>query len=241
MVGLQALKFLVVPPCGKHTATVIFVHGLGDTGAGWKPIADMFKNDDGLSQVKWVLPHAPVRPVTANMGTEMPSWFDIRSFGFDAEEDEDGMLETVSSLSRLISDEVDRGIPASRIVLGGFSQGGTMSLLTGLTTERKLAGIAVLSGWVPLKDKLTAMANAHAKSIPIFWGHGTRDPLVQFQFGRASADFLIRGLGVKPAEENGVSGLQFRGYDGLAHSANEEELDDLKTWLKRVLPVQKDE
>ena len=98
--------------------------------------------------------------MTANFGMEMPSWFDIYSFGFDGEEDEKGMLETSRSLNSLISDEVDSGIPSDRVVLGGFSQGAAMSLLTGLTSERKLGGIVSLSGWIPLRQKFKAVCCA---------------------------------------------------------------------------------
>ena len=107
---------------------------------------------------------SPTMRVTANMGMEMPSWFDIISFGFKSDEDEDGMLKTVRSLNELITAEVDAGIPADRIVLGGFSQGGAMSILTGLTSERKLGGIACLSGWVPLRHKFEAVR--HVRYYP---------------------------------------------------------------------------
>ena len=98
---------------------------------------------------------------------EMPSWFDIISFGFKSDEDEDGMLKTVRSLNELITAEVDAGIPADRIVLGGFSQGGAMSILTGLTIERKLGGIACLSGWVPLRHKFEAVRHVRYYSYEV--------------------------------------------------------------------------
>jgi len=167
--------------------------------------------------------------------------FDILSFGFDSDEDEKGMIASRDGLSALIRSEVDSGTPASRIVLGGFSQGAAMSLLAGLTAEPKLGGIACLSGWLPLRHKFKEMATENAKNLPIFWGHGTADPLVQFTLGRMSADFLIRELGVKAVEEEENAadvpvGLSFHGYVGLVHGSNEAELDDLRDWLKRVLP-----
>lgn len=99
----------------------------------------------------------PTIPITANMGMSMPGWFDIKEFDFNSAEDEKGMLQTVHQLNQLITGEVDAGIEASRIVLGGFSQGGAMTLLTGLTSERKLAGLAVLSGWLPLRYKFKSV------------------------------------------------------------------------------------
>jgi len=239
MAALQPLKFASVAARAKHTATVIFVHGLGDTGHGWAPVAEMFSHDPALSHVKWILPHAPIMSVTANMGMRMPSWFDIVSFDFK-DEDEPGILKTSHSLNQLISAEVDAGIPADRIVLGGFSQGGAMSLLTGLTTERKLGGVAVLSGWLPLKDKFKAMVSDHIKSIPIFWGHGQDDPLVRYTWGSQSVDFLTSHLKITrfglPEPSARTPGVAFHSYPGVEHSTNEEELGDLRSWIAKVIP-----
>ncbi|KAJ7368823.1 Phospholipase/carboxylesterase [Mycena albidolilacea] len=235
MAAIAPLKVLTVAALSKHTATVIFVHGLGDSGHGWKPVADMFKSQ--LPHVKWILPHAPALSVTANAGMVMPAWFDILSFGFNAAEDEKGMLQTMHSLNQLITAEVDAGIPASRIVLGGFSQGAAMTVLTGLTAERKLAGLAVLSGWLPLREKIKAMASDHAASIPIFWAQGAEDPLVRPEMARQSADFVIEHIRTPVAPTTGeLKGLAYHSYDGVEHSTNQKELDDLKAWLKKALP-----
>lgn len=160
IMSIAPLKFLTVPAAAKHTATVIFVHGLGDSGHGWKPVADMFKTEPSLRHIKWILPHAPTIPITANMGMEMPGWFDIYSFGFKGVEDEDGMLQTVATLQTIINTEIEQSnISSDRIVLGGFSQGGAMSLLTGLTSkDHKLGGIVSLSGWLPMNAKVQAVS-----------------------------------------------------------------------------------
>ncbi|KAF8076711.1 Phospholipase/Carboxylesterase-domain-containing protein [Lyophyllum atratum] len=237
MAATAPLKFLTVNPISKHTATVIFVHGLGDTGHGWKPVADMFRDDTALKHVKWILPHSPTRSVKANMGMEMPSWFDIYSFGFDTDEDEMGMLESARQINQLISTEVESGTDPSRIVLGGFSQGAAMSLLTGLTGERKLAGIAVLSGWLPIRAKFKAMASPHASKIPVFWGHGSIDPLIKFQFCKDSSEFLTKELGIPLLTTPGeVKGLSYNIYEGMGHTTCQQELDDLKAWIKKALP-----
>jgi len=187
------------------------------------------------------LPHAPPQSVTANFGMTMPAWFDIRSFDFNSEEDESGMLRTVSSVNQLISAEVDSGIEPGRIVVGGFSQGAAMSILTGLTSERKLAGVVSLSGWAALRNKLEAMCTSHASSTPIFWGHGTADPLVTYNIGKASVEFLTTRLGLPAVSDNAsdaasLKGVMFRSYSGLQHGAAPKELSDLKEWLKRILP-----
>ncbi|KAK2465960.1 hypothetical protein APHAL10511_001601 [Amanita phalloides] len=235
------LKYLTISPITKHTATVIFIHGLGDTGHGWEPVAQMFqKEDSGLNHVKWILPHSPTRPVTANMGMEMPSWFDIKSFGFNAEEDEKGMLDSSKQINELISAEVDGGIDSSRIVLGGFSQGGSMSFLTGLTSERKLAGIAVLSGWLPIHKKFKSMLSRHATTTPVFCGHGSTDPLVQLSLCTASIKCLIDECGMPKATENSIQGIRTRIYQGMAHSTCVQELKDLRLWLQSVIPKEVD-
>ncbi|KAI0371517.1 Phospholipase/carboxylesterase [Pilatotrama ljubarskyi] len=235
-----ALKVLTVAPRAKHTATVIFVHGLGDTGYGWKPVADMFAGE--LPHVKWVLPHAPTIPVTANGGMRMPGWFDIFEFGsINAREDEQGMLKTTHALNQLITAEVDAGIPADRIVLGGFSQGAAMSLLTGLTTERRLAGLAILSGWLPLHTKIKAMLNDHAKKLPIFWGHGKSDQIVRFDRATMSIEYIKSQLGLNTLvspDKVLEGGIEFHAYDFLPHSVDDKELEELKTFLKKVVPAQ---
>lgn len=232
----QELKYLVVPPIAKHTATVIFVHGLGDTGHGWKPVADMLSPT--MPHVKWILPHAPQQSVTANFGMIMPSWFDIKDFSFNSAEDERGMLTSVRMLEGVIRQEVESGLDASRIVLGGFSQGGVMSLLGGLTSERKLGGVVVLSAWLPLHAKFKAMMSGHAKSLPIFWGHGTADPLVRFEFAKRSIEYLVGTCGLTRLDRDkiGSPGLTFMEYQGVQHSSSEKELVDMGRFLKRVVP-----
>lgn len=240
MAALQYLKPIIVNPRAKHTATIIFLHGLGDTGYGWKPVADMFSTDSALHHVKWILPHAPTVPVTANRRVEMPAWYDILGFEWPrAQEDEAGMLRSVAYINKLVDSEVDEGISPDRILIGGFSQGGALSLLTGLTSERKFGGVAVLSGYLPLPDRMKTMATFVNKLTPWFWGHGEDDPLVEFSSGVRSADFLKKELGIPPADaaapEKG--GLLFNSYEDVPHSTSNEELRDLKEWLKKVLPA----
>ncbi|KAF5357254.1 hypothetical protein D9756_006661 [Leucocoprinus leucothites] len=232
-----ALKALVVPAIAKHTASVIFIHGLGDTGFGWKPVMDMYRADPELRHVKWILPHAPTQSVTANMGIEMPSWFDIYSFGFDSEEDKDGMLKSKGLINKLVEDEITDGIEPSRIFLGGFSQGGAMTLLTGLTSEYKLAGLAVLSGWQPLRKDFKSMISQHATSMSIFWGHGALDPLVQLRLATASIDFLDKTVGIPRAAKAGETGVSFNVYQGQGHTTCPEELDELKGTIKKCIPA----
>jgi len=243
----NSLKTLIVPSKGKHTATVIFMHGLGDSGYGWKPVAEQLSRDQSLQHVKWVLPHAPTVPCTANGGMIMPAWFDIFSFGFKGPEDETGILRSKEEVNELIKKEVTEGIPTNRIVLGGFSQGAAMTLVTGLTTQHQLAGLTVLSGWFAIKEKVKelrqspetskspAAFKSPATSIPIFWGHGEDDPLVPLSLGKQSKEELKK-VGVNEAKESGEPGTFFHAYPDLGHSADAQEINDWANWLKKVVP-----
>ncbi|KAJ7468002.1 lysophospholipase I [Mycena latifolia] len=240
----QPPSFLELLASGSSSsAVVVFLHGLGDTSQGILPIANSIRSDSGLDHTKWILPQAPAITVTGNMHTRMPSWFDIYSFELPVrvpapgEEDEAGMLHSIASIDELLTEIVASGVDPSRIVLGGFSQGAAMTLLTGLTTAKQLAGLFVLSARLPLRNKFKSMASAHASAIPIFWGHGTADPLVKYQLGRACADFLMNELGLPEAPYSGASvGLDFHTYDALTHYIRDDELGDLTSWLKKILP-----
>ncbi|KAJ7591473.1 Phospholipase/carboxylesterase/thioesterase [Mycena floridula] len=235
--AVVAPKAIILPSLTAHTATVIFVHGLGDTGKGWEPVATMFQRDPALSHVKWILPHSPIRPVTANMGMEMPSWFNILAFGFNNPEDEAGMIESASSIGQLITDEIQAGLPENRIVLAGFSQGGTMSILTGLRCGRKLAGIASLSGWVALRHRIASLAVLQKSSIPIFWGHGSADPLIKIQLVQDSINVLKHELGYTVTNDSTeCKGICYNVYHGIGHTTNQKELDDLRTWIDNAIP-----
>ncbi|KAL6094293.1 hypothetical protein STEG23_014287 [Scotinomys teguina] len=135
------LSVVVVPAARKATAAVIFLHGLGDTGHGW---AEAFAGIRS-SHIKYTCPHAPIMPVTLNMNMAMPSWFDIIGLSSDSQEDESGLKQAAENVKALTDQEVKNGILSNRTILGGFSQGGALSLYTALTTQQKRAGVAVLS------------------------------------------------------------------------------------------------
>ncbi|KAJ7171875.1 lysophospholipase I [Mycena crocata] len=229
-------------PSKNHSATVILVHGLGDSGFGMQSLASQLQSD-ALSHCQFLLPHAPTRAITANGGHRMPAWFNLFSFNPPSEDDEAGMLESLASIESLIQNEIDSGIDPSRIVIGGFSQGATMSLLTGMVSSKQLGGVAVLSGRLPLRDKvgkyprLKELASPHAASVPIFWGHGSADPMISHSLGKQSADFLTSTIGVPSAPNTGeAKGLTFKTYNGMSHSIAPAEIKDLGAWLKQILP-----
>ncbi|OMH80061.1 Acyl-protein thioesterase 1 [Zancudomyces culisetae] len=219
------LRAVIRPPTKKHTATVIFLHGLGDSGHGWSSIADSLSSS--LPHVKFIFPHAPSIPITLNFGMSMPGWYDIFSLENLDKHDEKGLLNSVSQVNSLISQEINQhGISASRIVLGGFSQGAAMSYLTGVTSELKLGGIIALSGYLPLGNKISTMVTETSKAVPIFAGHGTADPVVRYEYGTKSVDALKK-LGYN---------VDFKSYRGMEHSSCQQELVDIAQFLAKTIP-----
>ncbi|KAK0477955.1 Phospholipase/carboxylesterase [Armillaria novae-zelandiae] len=225
----EAPRFLTIPAKTKHTATVILIHGLGDSGNGMMPIAQYVGSDPALSHVRWILPHAPARPVTINGGTVMPAWYDIIAFQANVPEDERGIKKSIESLSELMQTEIHGGIDASRIVFGGFSQGASLSLSMALTIEEKLGGIVMLSGRMLVEESLRKNITPHATSIPIFIAHGAEDRIIKLDRSQSSVA-VLKQLGfmvhTETSESNG----------GLGHSTTAKELGDLKDWLKKTIP-----
>lgn len=234
----MALKTLVVnPPLGAPSATVFLLHGLGDTAHGWTDVAYMLSRRPSLQHVRFVLPTAPVQPVTLNMGMPMTSWFDIYSLtSLDDGEDEAGLIQSVSAIQKLVRAEIDgtapelngNRIPAERIVVGGFSQGGAVSLLTTLLSPEPLAGTLALSTWLPLAEKIDSLRK-RTDTFPILQAHGTADPIVAYDFARRTSRFLRNDLGFGDK-------AVFRSYDGMGHSACPDELRAIAQWLESTLP-----
>ncbi|KAK0633595.1 Phospholipase/carboxylesterase/thioesterase [Immersiella caudata] len=224
---------LVFPARATHTATVIFLHGLGDTGNGWEFAVENWRRRQRLDEVKFILPHAPRIPITVNRGMRMPGWYDIVEMGGDPDslrkhEDQEGILRTQKHVHELIQQEIDSGIPADRIVLGGFSQGGAVGIFAGLTAKVRLAGIVALSAYLLLSQQFASLVPQPEfnKDTPIFMGHGDSDQVVHAQLGQLSKSLLhVQGYNVT-----------FKVYQDLEHSATPEELDDVETFLNKVLP-----
>jgi len=205
----------------NHSATVIFLHGLGDTGHGW---SEGMRELD-MPHVKFICPTASEIPVSLNHGMKMPAWFDIRGLGPASAEDEEGIVKAAAALNHLIDKEVEAGIPANRIVIGGFSQGGATALYGGLTSEKDIGGIVALSTWLPLHKNFPARQKSN-KSTPIFQAHGTSDPLIRFEWAKMTGE-LLKTLN---------SAHEFYEYSGLGHSSNEDEMMHLKQFLSKVIP-----
>ena len=219
----MSLETIEVQTTAAPRASIIVLHGLGADGHDFEPICDEL-DLAAVGGARFVLPHAPVRPVTINGGYAMRAWYDIRGSAIDRQEDETGLRASLQDISALIDKEVARGIPASRIVLMGFSQGCAMALLTGLRHPERLAGLVGLSGYLPLLSLTEAERHAANADVPIFLAHGRQDPVVPIDRAEAARAELQR-LGYKP---------QWQAYD-MQHSVHPQEIVALNRWLLTVL------
>lgn len=204
-------------------ASIIVLHGLGADGNDFVPICEELELAPA-GPVRFVFPHAPVRPVTINGGYRMRAWYDILGTDLVRREDEAGLRESVQLVEALIAREKARGVPAGRIVLAGFSQGCAMTLLTGLRHAERLAGLVGLSGYLPLADTTAAERHPANQDTPVFLVHGLADPVIPLERARASRDAL-RALG-QPVE--------WHEYP-MQHAVCPAEVADLNAWLLRVL------
>ncbi|XP_075224539.1 acyl-protein thioesterase 1 [Lycorma delicatula] len=214
---------VVIAAASKPNATIIFLHGLGDTGHGWATaIAEVRP-----SFMKVICPTAHTIPVTLNNGIKMPSWFDLRSLDASGPEDEAGIKRATVTIHSLIENEIRDGIPSNRIVLGGFSQGGALALYSALTYNKPLAGVVALSCWLPLHKQFPAAAIGN-KDIPFLQCHGDCDPIVPYKWGQMTASLL----------KSFLKQVEFKTYRGMMHSSNQDEMDDVKKFIAKAVPNQ---
>jgi phospholipase/carboxylesterase len=209
------------------TAAVIWMHGLGADGYDFVPVVKELDVNTlpGLAGgVRFIFPHAPERPVTINGGMRMRAWYDIRVVDLVRQEDEAGLRASQAACEALIAREVARGIPEARIVLAGFSQGGAVTLQTGLRHGARLAGLMVLSSYLPLAAHVAGEAATANRDVPVFMAHGNDDQVVVPERAEASCTQL-EGLGYA---------VEWHQY-AMEHSLCLEEISDIRTWLGRVL------
>jgi phospholipase/carboxylesterase len=218
----QLLQTVERETAPEPAASVIWLHGLGADGYDFDPIVPALRLAGG-PEIRYVFPHAPIRPVTINGGVEMRAWYDIIAIQRGAREDEAGIRESGEAIAALIHREAERGIPPHRVVLAGFSQGGAIALHAGLRYPEKLAGIIALSTYLPLR---AAAAEFHAanRETPLFMAHGSLDPVVPARLGEDSAHFL---------EQAGYN-VEFNSYV-MPHSVCPQEVEDIRRWMGRYL------
>jgi phospholipase/carboxylesterase len=205
------------------TATVIWLHGLGDDGHGWSEVVPAL-SIPASTPVRFLFPHAPVIPVTINNGYPMRAWYDIRENDFNNRTDLDGVRRSQIRVEALIAREAARGIVARRVVLAGFSQGGAIALHAGLRHADRLAGIIALSTYLIAPAALATEASSANRDVPIFMAHGTLDPVVQFRWAELSRQTLVAA---------GYA-VEWRAYP-MPHSAVPEEIAAIGAFLRRVL------
>lgn len=204
-------------------AAVIWLHGLGADGSDFVPIVSELKLPDALN-IRFIFPHAPLRPITINQGYRMRGWYDITSLDIANRDDEAGIVESSAMLTRLCDQQLAQGIAATRIIVAGFSQGGAIALHAGLRYAHTLGGIMALSTYLPMQQRLQQESTAANRNTPIFMAHGLHDDVVATQFGQQTRALL---------QQQGYR-VQWHDY-AMGHSVCMEEINDISNWLERIL------
>lgn len=214
-----------IQPTGEARSSVIWLHGLGADGNDFVPVVPELGLPDRAG-VRFLFPHAPVRPVTLNGGMPMRAWFDITGLDATARLDREGIDQARSRVDGLIRAEVDAGIPPERVVVAGFSQGGAVALYAGLHYPETLAGIMGLSTWIGDADNVLGAAASANHRTSVFMAHGEQDPTVACEYGRMSCNAL---------QEAGYS-VEWHTYP-MGHQVCLEQVREIGHWLQRVLGV----
>lgn len=209
----------------QPVASIVVLHGLGADGSDFVPVAQAM-DLSAVGPVRFVFPSAPVQPVTINAGYEMRAWYDIYPPGPDGSrrEDEPGLRASQAIVQQLIDREVQRGVPAERMVLMGFSQGCAMTLLAGLRAPQRLAGLVALSGYLPLTLQTGAEISDANHGVPVFMAHGDFDDVVVIERGEGARD-VLQALGYP---------VDWHHYP-MAHEVCMDEIADLNAWLVQRL------
>lgn len=223
---MQHIETVEMETGAMPTGSVIWLHGLGADGHDFEPIVPELQLPEAL-RLRFVFPHAPVRPVTVNGGMQMRAWYDIVSLDRDGPSDEDGIRQSGAILQELIDKEIQRGIPANRIIVAGFSQGGAIAIHAALRCTEKLGGLMALSTYLPLPEAFDAEVVNNAEidntDLPIFMAHGSFDPVLPMQLGQTSYE-LLSSAGFN---------VEWHEYP-MAHAVSAEEIRDIRTWLLSV-------
>ena len=220
----ELLPAIEIETAPKPDASVIWLHGLGDTGDGWSQVVPGLALPKSM-RVRFVFPHAPKMAVAINNGYVMPAWYDIREANLSERADVAGVQRSQAQLAALMARENARGVDDARIVLAGFSQGGAVALYTGLRYPKRIAGIVALSTYLVSANALASESSAANRGVPIFMAHGTFDPVVRLAWAQASREALVQG-GYR---------VEWHEYP-MEHSAEMEEVAAVGAFLRRVLP-----
>lgn len=201
---------------------VIWLHGLGASGHDFEPIVPEL-HLLARPGVRFLFPHAPVRPITVNGGAAMRGWYDINSLDFGSrQQDSAGIIESARMISELIDHQIALGIPDRNITLAGFSQGGAIALYEGLTGKHQLGGILALSTYLPIQETVLPLITEERLTVPVLMAHGQYDDVIQIQHALQSRDVMLA---------HNIA-LEWHDYP-MAHSVSGEEVAEVSNWLKR--------
>ena len=216
----ELLEYVEVSTSPQPSSSVIWLHGLGADGHDFEPVVP-YLGLPPAAAVRFIFPHALMRPVTINGGMVMRAWYDIIEISASRGQDEAGIRHSAEKVRELIDFEITRGIPASRIIVAGFSQGGAMALHVGLRYPQKLAGIMALSSYLLFPERLQSEHSQANAATPVFVGHGTQDPVVPFFLGQA----------VRASLEDGSWPVEWHSYP-IPHSVSQPEIADIGRWIQ---------
>ena len=219
----EPLETLDVDLSPEPQNSVIWLHGLGADASDFLPIISAFDFEPEQAP-RFVFPKAPIRPVTVHQGMEMPAWYDVLGFGEAFEQDAEGIWQSMAALNKIIDHEIARGIPAENIMLVGFSQGGAMALITGLCCAKTLAGMLIISSYLPIADQGQPHFHLANQKTPIEFHHGLSDEVVFPKWGKISKE-ILEGLNYQTT---------WREYSA-AHEITSKQIVDIKQWIERCM------
>ena len=218
--SLDCIEILTSEPCDH---SVIWLHGLGASGHDFEPVVPALRL---LSRpgVRFVFPHAPVRPITVNGGAAMRAWYDIDSIDFEGRDhDAAGIRESAEAVGALIEREIERGVAAENVVLAGFSQGGAIALYAGYAGPHRLGGVLALSTYLPLQSEVLPGIDDDRREMPLLMCHGVADEVVPLRAGERSSSAL---------EASGAA-IDWRTYP-IGHNVSPEQIEDVGVWMRRL-------
>jgi len=215
----MALQSIQIETQENPNCCVIWLHGLGANGHDFEPIVKELNLPESMP-ARFIFPHAPMQAVSLNNGVQMPAWYDIYGLEMNSREDQQGIADITLEIHTLIQQQIDSGIPANKIILAGFSQGGALTLYAGLSYPKALAGLLALSCYLPLRDELERYAKPAPRELPIFMAHGNLDDVVPIAFAKLAKE-LLEGQDFK---------IDWHDYP-CAHTVCAEEIQDIRAYL----------
>lgn len=217
---------VVLEPEQLPMATVIWLHGLGSDGYDFYSVVPQLQLPESFA-IRFIFPHAPIRPVTLNHGMKMRAWYDVVKIDRDAFEDEVNIRASETMIASIIAHEESQGISSNKIILAGFSQGGVIALQCGLRYAKPLGGILALSTYLPLAHTLAGEIHPSNRSLPIFLAHGTEDEVIPITWARNTRQTLGQ-------YEYGVEWHEY----AMTHTVSSSELRDIASFMKRAFGME---